>query len=84
MTDEQIDEVIRQEQHDIDNWGNYVYSTKQIKNMVYKIISIMQKRLDEQSIEIAQKDAKIYAYETIIANSNFKAVLPRKRKEDYE
>lgn len=29
---------------------------------------------------IAEKDAKIYAYEAIIANSNFKAVLLKKQE----
>lgn len=32
--------------------------------------------------ELAERDAKIYAYEAIISNSNFKAAVVRKKKED--
>ena len=35
----------------------------------------------ETMARIAEKDAKIYAYEAIIANSNFKAVLPKKQED---
>lgn len=81
MTDEQIDEVIKREDHTTDRWGAASYSTSQVRDVAHEIRAIMQERLNLQSIEIAQKDAKIYAYEAVIANSNFKAVLPRKGKE---
>lgn len=38
----------------------------------------MQTAIDKQTIQLAEQSAKIYAYEAIIANSNFKAVLPKK------
>lgn len=41
----------------------------------------MQGKVTEQAVTIAQQNAKIYAYEAIIANSNFKAVLPKKGQE---
>lgn len=48
------------------------------------VIDICKRVRDEIKAEtmaaIAEKDAKIYAYEAIIANSNFKAVLPRKQE----
>lgn len=33
--------------------------------------------IDKQTVQLAEQSAKIYAYEAIIANSNFKAVLSR-------
>ena len=78
MTDEEIDEIVRKENHTSDRWGAIVYSTAQVKSVAHKIYAIMQEQLNQQSVEIAQKDAKIYAYEAIIANSNFKVVLPKK------
>lgn len=78
MTDEEIDEIIKKEENTTDRWGDIVYSPMQVMDVAHKINAIMQERLDRQSIEIAQKDAKIYAYEAIIANSNFKAVLLKK------
>ena len=79
MTDEQIDEIVKKENHSTDRWGAIVYSTEQVRSVAHKINAIMQERLNQQSIEIAQKDAKIYAYEAVIANSNFKAVLIKKQ-----
>lgn len=32
--------------------------------------------------QIAERDAKIYAYESIIANSNFKMAIVKKKKEE--
>ena len=84
MNDEEIDEIIKKGSHSTDRWGEATYSTRQAKDIARTINAILQERLDRQSIEIAQKDAKIYAYEAIIANSNFKAVLPKKQKPKEE
>lgn len=81
MTDEQIDEIIKREDHTTDRWGAASYSTSQVRDVAHEIRATMQERLNLQSIEIAQKDAKIYAYEAVIANSNFKAVLQKKGNE---
>lgn len=80
MTDEQVDEIVEKEEHSTDKWGDVFYSAREAKGVAQTINGILQERLNQQSIEIAQKDAKIYAYEAIIANSNFKAVLPKKEK----
>lgn len=80
MTDEQIDEIVKKENHSTDRWGAAIYSTAQVRGVAQTINKILQERLNQQSIEIAQKDAKLYAYEAIIANSNFKAVLVRKQE----
>ena len=81
MTDEEINEIIKKENHTTDRWGAATYSMAQVSGVARKICSIMQEQLNLQSIEIAQKDAKIYAYEAVIANSNFKAVLPKEGKK---
>ena len=39
-----------------------------------------QKQGNETTTRIAELEAKVYAYEQIIANSNFKAVLSRKKE----
>lgn len=46
-----------------------------------KIRAAMQAEIDKQAVQLAEQSAKIYAYEAIIANSNFKAVLPRAKGE---
>lgn len=81
MTAEEIDAVVRKERGTTDRWGTTTYSEIDLKRVANRVNTIMQERLNQQSVEIAQKDAKIYAYEAIIANSNFKAVLPKKEKE---
>lgn len=80
MTDGEIDEIVEKGEHSTDKWGDAFYSMREAKDIARKINGILQERLNQQTIEIAQKDAKIYAYEAIIANSNFKAVLPKKEK----
>lgn len=77
MTAEEIDAIVREAKGTSDRWGDVTYSTADLKHVANRVNGIMQERLNQQSIQLAEKDAKIYAYETIIANSNFKAVLPR-------
>lgn len=81
MTDKEIDEIIKKENHSTDRWGSATYSMRQVMNIAQTINAILQARINQQSIEIAQKDAKIYAYEAVIANSNFKAALIKKQEE---
>lgn len=77
MTDEEIEDAFKaQSTKDERGW------TRQVElnaaNLIGRMIrNRMQITIDQQSVEIAQKDAKIYAYEAIIANSNFKAILPK-------
>ena len=78
MTDEEVVEIIRKENHTTDRWGAATYSTAQVRGVADMVRKRLQDVIDQQAIVIAQKDAKIYAYEAIIANSNFKAVLPKK------
>lgn len=80
MTNEEIDAIVAKEKGTTDRWGSTDYEAANLKHVANTVNAIMQERLDRQSIEIAQKDAKIYAYEAIIANSNFKAVLPKKQE----
>ena len=47
------------------------------QDVAEKIRAGMQTTIDKQNVQLAEKDAKIYAYEAIIANSNFKAVMSR-------
>lgn len=78
MTDEEIEKAFRaQSTKDARGWTNQV-ELNAANRIGYTIRNRMQATIDQQSIVIAQKDAKIYAYEAIIANSNFKAVLPKK------
>lgn len=81
MTDEEIEDAFRTKStKDARGW------TRQVELNTANLIGCMIRNrmkatIDQQSIEIAQKDAKIYAYEAIIANSNFKAVLLKKKQE---
>lgn len=76
MTDEEIRKLFKDKSFR-DNYREYVGLEtsvtlgKQIRDNMREIVA-------EQKIVIAQQNAKIYAYEAIIANSNFKAVLPKK------
>ena len=80
MTDEEIEDAFRaQSAKDERGW------TRQVELNAATLIgrtirNKMQATIDQQSITIAENDAKIYAYEAIIANSNFKAILPKKQE----
>lgn len=79
MTDEQIINLVSANATDM--WtGDSGIPEGKAPSVIRYAIKEQQKIIDQQSIEIAQKDAKIYAYEAIIANSNFKAVLPKKQE----
>lgn len=63
MTNEEIDEVVKKGSNTTDRWGAATYSVIDVKRVANQVNAIMQERLNQQAIEIA--------------NSNFKTVLPR-------
>ena len=73
MTDEEIAKLVD------DNTEELWSGTRGIRKE--KALNMMKRAINSQAAAIAEKDAKIYAYEAIIANSNFKAVLPKKGLE---
>lgn len=79
MTNEEIWKLFKESSFR-DNYREYVGLEKSV-TLGKQIRDNMQEIVAEQKVVIAQQNAKIYAYETIIANSNFKAVLPKKGKE---
>lgn len=79
MTNEEIQKLFKESSFR-DNYREYVGLEKSV-TLGKQIRDNMQEIVAEQKVVIAQQNAKIYAYEAIIANSNFKAVLPKKGKE---
>lgn len=80
MTDEQIEDAFKAKSTKDERGWTLQVELNAATLIGRTIRNKMQATIDQQSIEIAQKDAKIYAYEAIIANSNFKAVLVRKQE----
>lgn len=74
MTNEEIWKLFKDSSYR-DNYREYVGLEKSV-TLGKQIRDNMQEIVAEQKVVIAQQNAKIYAYEAIIANSNFKAVLP--------
>ena len=56
----------------INSWGK--------EKVAWIVRDWAQKQGNETATRIAELEAKVYAYEQIIANSNFKAVLSRKKE----
>lgn len=80
MTDEEITKLVDDNMEGV--WsGEPGIPKRKAYNVIKQAVKSLQEIIDQQTIVIAQKDAKIYAYEAIIASSNFKAVLPKKGKE---
>ena len=77
MTDEEITKLVNANTEGIWSGEPGIPKSKAFSVIRFAIKS-QQDVIDQQTAMIAQKDAKIYAYEAIIANSNFKAVLPKK------
>lgn len=79
MTDEEIAELLEGASNVSTIGGCYVKHIRfgDARDVAEKIRTGMQAIIDKQTIQLAEKDAKIYTYEAIIANSNFKAVLSR-------
>lgn len=49
--------------------------------IVTKIVNKMQAEIDNLARENSKYEAKIYAYEAILQNSNFKMAVMRKKEE---
>lgn len=79
MTDDEIRQLFRQHSTR-ENFQYYVGLEKSI-TLGKQIRDKEQEIVNEQKIVIAQQSAKIYAYEAIIANSNFKAIMPKKGQD---
>lgn len=81
MTDEEIEGAFKaQSTKDARGWTRQV-ELNAANRIGYMIRDRMQATIDKQSIAIAEKDAKIFAYEAIIANSNFKAITAKEGKK---
>jgi hypothetical protein len=65
---------------------DYIYSSdkEKVEEIIDNFNDEAKKEIFELKIEIAELQAKIYAYEKIIANSNFKAVLKKVDKVNGE
>ena len=50
--------------------------------IVRQIVNEMQSEIDKLSIENYKYEAKIYAYEAILQNSNFKMAVIKAKKEE--
>lgn len=59
-----------------------VVSQSDAYSIVEAIVSEMQTEIDKLTKENAQMAAKIFAYEAILQNSNFKMAVVRKKKEE--
>ena len=79
MTDEEIRKLFKDNSYR-DNYREYVGLETSI-TLGKQIRDNMQEIVAEQKVVIAQQNAKIYAYEAIIANSNFKAIMAREGKK---
>lgn len=64
------------------SYNKVVYYREALK-IVEIIVNKMQAEIDKLSVENAKKEAKVYAYEAILENSNFKmAVINRAKKNN--
>lgn len=76
MNKETFIEYIKRNKYNFYNyWENY---NKDLEDKIDLLILYYQKELD---IKIAELNAKIYVYENIIENSNFKAILSKAKQE---
>lgn len=81
MTDEEVAELTANIRADVyGSYGNEMaYSREKLIEAVNNVRERYQVLLGEKDIEIAKRAAKIFAYEAIISNSNFKmAVIKQK------
>jgi len=79
MTREEITQRLEEAAENVWNDGAYrkFLRISKAQSVVEEICNAMQAAIDKQTVQLAEQSAKIYAYEAIIANSNFKAVLPK-------
>lgn len=87
MTDEEVNELIANTYCDVSSYyGDREggYSKNRMLEAINKVREKYQTQLDdlhdEMRREVAGRDAKIFAYEAIISNSNFKMAVVRKTK----
>lgn len=83
MTDDEIIRLVNDNTEDMWRGEEGVPKSKAIditRRATEKIRADMKAENDKLVFQLAEKEAKIYAYEAIIANSNFKAVLPRAKE----
>jgi hypothetical protein len=59
----------------------YVVAKNDAYSIVTKIVDKMQAEIDNLARENSKYEAKIYAYEAILQNSNFKMAVMRKKEE---
>ena len=69
---------IRHKGNDFDS--DVIFYDEGKEKMAWIVRDWAQKQGNEAATRIAELEAKVYAYEQIIANSNFKAVLSRKKE----
>jgi hypothetical protein len=72
---ELVDSKIRHESYE------YVVAKYDAYSIVTKIVGKMQAEIDNLARENSKYEAKIYAYEAILQNSNFKMAVVRKKEE---
>lgn len=72
MNKETFIENLKRKKYDMYNYWERCENN--LKNEIDMLISYYQKEL---AIENAELEAKVYTYENIIANSNFKSVLTK-------
>lgn len=79
MTSEEIAKRLKEVATSIWTDGDYQKFVRpsDAQSVAEKMRDEMQTIIDKQTVQLAEQSAKIYAYEAIIANSNFKAVLSR-------
>lgn len=58
----------------------YAVTRKDAYGIVTEIVNKMQPEIDKLTKENAQMSAKIFAYEAILQNSNFKMAVVRKKE----
>lgn len=59
-----------------------VVSIKDAYSIVTNIVTKMQPEIERLTLENGKMSAKIFAYEAILQNSNFKMAVVRKKEEE--
>lgn len=65
-----------------DSFYTCYYGIAKTKEVIAKYEECVCDEIAALKQQIAERDAKIYAYESIIANSNFKMAIVKKKKEE--
>lgn len=82
MNEEKIAEIINSVGPTItDKWGGATgWSYNAVKKAADEIVKYMQAEIDAGAVERAQLEAKVFAYEAILSNSNFKMAVIKKEQ----